>query len=355
MDDNGTLLAERLKQLFKPSRFLTGFLALGAAGFFALGAWAFYEGILWNSRLVSWKKIPGTIVEKKVDQKGNCRYEYEFLFNKRFYRGSKAVFNRTLSGYRKVGDKCTVLVDPEVPGSHALFVETSFPGRIVFYIEGAFFLFFVFVCCAGIFEHISGCRKNAQLPDDLRTYLNSFAPEVLEQLRLQERDWQHSAVKALQQSERNGILLLCGGRNMTACCLVYLFYAGIFIAACLLKFHPLAVLLGVQFFLMAVLDLFRFRTGVEFEKERFFIESTFMGLKRESKSCEFFFADIEYFLVTSTQKSRQGLGVQAAAVLKDGRSFILFSLPPDKRWRQGLHFLPELAEKCGRKPLVFDV
>ena len=79
MDDNGTLLAERLKQLFKPSRSLTGFLALGAAGFFALGVWAFYEGILWNSRLVSWKKIPGTIVEKKVDKKGNCRYEYEFL------------------------------------------------------------------------------------------------------------------------------------------------------------------------------------------------------------------------------------------------------------------------------------
>ena len=355
MDDNGTLLAERLKQLFKPSRFLTGFLALGTVGFFAFGAWVFYEGILWNSRLVSWKKVPGTIVEKKVDKKGNCRYEYEFLFNKRFHRGDKVIFSRTFSGYRKVGDKCTVLMDPEDPGKHALFAEPSFLGRILFYIQGVFFFFFCLACCFGIFEYISGCRKNAQLPDDLRAYLNSFAPEVLEQLRLQERDWQRSAVKALQQSERNGILLLCGGRNMTACCLVYLFHAGIFIAACLLEYYPWAALLGVQLVLSAVLDLFRFRTGVEFEKERFFIESTFMGLRRENKCYDFFFADIEYFLVTSAQKNRRGLGIHAAAVLKDGRAFVLFSLPPGKCWQKGLVFLPELAERSGSKPLVFDL
>ena len=355
MDDNGTLLAERLKQLFKPSRFLTGFLALGAAGFFALGAWAFYEGILWNSRLVSWKKIPGTIVEKKVDQKGNCRYEYEFLFNKRFHRGDKVIFSRTFSGYRKVGDKCTVLMAPEDPGKHALFVETGFLGRILFYIEGVLFFCFCFVCCFGIFEHISGCRKNAQLPEKLRTYLNSFAPEVLEQLRLRERDWQHTRVEALQLREKDGALLLCGGRNRSGCYLFYLFYAGVFIAACLLEYYPLAALLGVQLFLAAVLDLFRFRTGVEFEKERFFIESTFMGLRRENKCYDFFFVDIEYFLVTSAQKNRRGLGIHAAAVLKDGRTFVLFSLPPGKCWQKGLVFLPELAERSGSKPLVFDL
>ena len=355
MDDNGTLLAGRLKQLFKPSRFLTGFLALGTAGFFAFGAWVFYEGILWNSRLVSWKKVPGTIVEKKVDKKGNCRYEYEFLFNKRFYRGDKVIFSRTFSGYRKVGDKCTVLMDPEDPGKHALFAEPSFLGRILFYIQGVLFFFFCLVGCFGIFEYISDCRKNAQLPEKLRTYLNSFAPEVLEQLRLQERTFQPSLFMPLLVYEKAGILFFYGRRNRVGMGLFYVFHAGIIAAACLLDDQPLAAMLGVMVFLAVAADLKRFRAGVEFEKERFFIESTFMGLRRENKCYDFFFADIEYFLVTSAQKNRRGLGIHAAAVLKDGRSFILFSLPPDKRWRQGLHFLPELAEKCGRKPLVFDV
>ena len=260
MDDNGTLLAERLKQLFKPSWVLTGFLALGAAGFLAVGIWAFSEGIIWNKRLVSWQKVPGAIVERKADKKGNFHYEYEFFFNKRLYRGNKVVLGRTFAGYRKVGDKCTVLAAPDAPGKNALFVETSFLGRIVFYIQGTFFFLFAFVCCAGIFQHTRECRRNAQIPENLRTYINSFAPEVLEQLRLRERDWQHTSVKALQLREKDGSLLLCGGRNRIGCYLFYLFYAGVFIAACLLEYYPLAALLGVQLFLAAVLDLFRFRT-----------------------------------------------------------------------------------------------
>jgi len=70
---------------------------------------------------------------------------------------------------------------------------------------------------------------------------------------------------------------------------------------------------------------------------------------------EVLFSEVEYLSVTTPRKTGQGLRITVYAVLKDGSALGLFTLCPGKNWRQGLQFLPELAEKCGHLPVVFEL
>ena len=357
MSDNASILEARLQQLFKPQKAVTVILVLSAAGFLAFGIWGFYTGITWEKRLDTWQKVEGTIVEKVFDKKKRPRYEYEFRIEKRIYRGKRVVFDRTAPSYIKVGDKCSVLVDPADPGKgNALFPAGNTFGRLTFfYMPGVLFFFFSFISIFGLYSDRRDRKNNAVLPEALRSYINGIPPEEQEALLHLERSYKPLPAGQLRPCESQGILYFHDKKIRLLGYVFHIFYLAMFVMACLLKFYPLAAIMGVLIFLTAAADLKRFRTGVNFKEEHLFFESSFMGIREKNKCRTFSFSEIACFLVTSAAKTRKGLGCYACLVLKDGSTFPVYLLPPDKTWHKGLLFLTELAGKCGRKPIIFDL
>ena len=356
MSDNASIIEVRLQQLFKPQKAVTVILALGTAGFLALGIWAFHTGITWEKRLGAWQKVEGTIVEKVFDEKKRPRYEYEFRIEKRIYRGKNVVFDRSAPSYIKVGDKRSVLVDPADPGKgNALFLAVNAFDRLSFYVSGVLFFFFSFICIFGLYSDRRNRKNNAVLPEALRSYINGIPPEEQEGLLHLERSYKPLPAGQLRPCESQGILYFHDKKIRLSGYVFHIFHLAVFVMACLLKFYPLATIMGVLIFLTVAADLKRFRTGVNFKKEHLFFESSFMGIREKNKCRTFSFSEIACFLVTSAAKTRKGLGCYACLVLKDGSTFPIYLLPPDRSWQKGLLFLTELAGKCGKKPLLFDL
>ena len=356
MSDNASIIEVRLQQLFKPSKGVAVILVLAAAGFFAFGIWAFRTSIIWEKRLDTWQKVEGTIVEKVFDKEKRPVYEYEFPIEKRIYRGNTVVFLRTPPSYMKVGDKCSVLIDPANPGKgNALFLPVNRLNRLIFYVQGVLFFFFSFICIFGLYEQRRNCKRNAVLPEALRSYINGIPPEEQEGLLHLERSYKPLSAGQLRPCESQGILYFHDKKIRLSGYVFHFFHLAMFVMACLLKFYPLAAIMGVLIFLTAAADLKRFRTGVNFKKEHLFFESSFMGIREKNKCRTFSFSEIACFLVTSAAKTRKGLGCYACLVLKDGSTFPIYLLPPDRSWQKGLLFLTELAGKCGKKPLLFDL
>lgn len=360
MKDNAACLEKEFKTYFRLPVAGVVFLVAAALLFAALGVWNCCHVRTWEKRFETWKTVKGTVVEKKKAGKEGFRYEYVFTWNKRLYRGNRIAFDSTSPDLKK-GGVYPVIFDPDSPGGRNSALRIVVREKwywIYYWLPTWVFWGFALFSLGGIWSELHRRKGDAQIPENLKLYLNTFTKEEI--LSLKERKFEkickvRNSVLSLEKTE--DLFYLNVSRFSFADAVWAILYPGMSVFLLWIGAWKAATLIGalwgISFGLYLVAGPPPCAVIDGRERKIYFCRS--WSRKRMAQPKEVLFSEVEYLSVATPRKTGQGLRITVYAVLKDGSALGLFTLCPGKNWRQGLQFLPELAEKCGHLPVVFEL
>ena len=334
-------LEERLYAIFKPSSSTIAVWIILPLLFALCGAWSLYRTLEWEKKKSDWVQVPGTIVEKKTNRKGPPSYRYLCTFKKRPCQGSQVIFDQKHIPSMKVGEKCTVLIDPVNPSGEnsALLVTFNKKWYFLHYLEStALFLFALFLFLL-TFTARSDAQKRSALPPALKSYLDAFDVKLLEALTEKEFQFTDAPVLSLLKVKEKGQQLSL----TTPPKAVTLIMLALTVTALLLKLYAAALFMGAFALLTLFLGYKAISCGVDFEKRKIFRYKGFSAQRNNLPDIPF--DEIEYYALCHTERK----GFRTFAVLKNGKGEQLFSGFSPKE----LEVLVSIAKKSGTQPIVF--
>ena len=337
-------LEERLYAIFKPSSSTIAIWIILPLLFALCGAWSLFRTLEWEKKKSDWVQVPGTIVEKKLNKKGPPSYGYVCTFNGHLYQGNQVIFDQEHIPSMKVGEKCTVLIDPATPSgeSTALLVTFNKKWYFLHYLEStALFLFALFLFLVNFIER-SNAEKRSKLPPALKSYLDTFDVKLLEALTEKEFQFTDAPVLSLLKVKEKGqqLSLTSPAKAVT------LIMLALTVTALLLKLYAAALFMGAFALLTLFLAYKAISCGVDFEKRKIFRYKGFSAKRNNLPDIpDIPFDEIEYYALCHSKRK----GFRTFAVLKNGKGEQLFSGFSPKE----LEVLVSIAKKSGTQPIVF--